>query len=796
MEIADIKAQLTIGQILDHYGLKADKNHRLCCPFHGDKTPSMQVYLETNTVHCFSSNCKLHGKAIDVIDFILHHEGITKHEAINKAKELIGYQEPEQPFEKLFKVFQATLKKNEKAQAYLKERSIEKAEAGFNSGTWANLKQCIIFPLKSKQNKIVSLYGRSIYNNEEAKHFYTRNRKGLYPGYPKADTKQLILTEAIIDAATLLQCTDYKILACYGTNGFTAENEQAIRELNQLEEIIIFFDGDEAGREGTKRIAEKLHQLKPEIKISSINTPEGEDINSLVQSHESEILAHLVEKRSPLSFSSERKNPASPTNLQLDTSNPLKIIYRTLTANYYVKGGLLVSSCKFVGVEKIAREAAEKLQLRSDLIQLDLELLTELLEQHREKINAPKVSPSGGDLEGAISSPYQKQATEFLSKPDLIKRWNELIGKAGVVGEENSRIFLMAIAITHKMREPLHALIQGSSGSGKTHLMAKIYNFIPLADKKNFTRVTEGSLYNYGMYDLQNKLICIEDLDGMKEEAQFAFRELQSKGMIISSTSTKDDNGNISAQEKTVYGPIASMSCTTKGEIYEDNMSRCFIIAVDESHEQSKKVIQYQNQKASGQIDEVKEKQCTEFIQTLVNLLKPYDVINPYADKVHLPEEAHKIRRLNGLYQAFVKAITLMHQYQRRKDERGRLISEKEDLQIAAEILFESILLKVDELDGSLRQFYEQLKAYIKTKGNDHYEFGQREVRQVLHVSKTQLHRYLHDLEQLEYIRQSGGYANRGFNYKVLYWDNVQAMRSKVKRHLQGQLDQLELATA
>jgi DNA-binding MarR family transcriptional regulator len=421
-------------------------------------------------------------------------------------------------------------------------------------------------------------------------------------------------------------------------------------------------------------------------------------------------------------------------------------------------------------------------------------VFTELLEQHREKINAPK-EPQSTFAEATVSK-FAKPALEFLSKPNLIKRWNELIGKAGVIGEENSRIFLMAIAITHKMREPLHALIQGSSGSGKTHLMAKVYNFIPQQDKKNFTRVTEGSLYNYGMYDLQNKLICIEDLDGMKEEAQFAFRELQSKGMIISSTSTKDDNGNISAQEKTVYGPIASMSCTTKGEIYEDNMSRCFIIAVDESHEQSKKVIQYQNQKASGQIDEVKEKQCTEFIQTMVTLLKSYEVINPYADKVHLPEEAHKIRRLNGLYQAFVKAITLMHQYQRRKDERGRLISEKEDLQIAAEILFESILLKVDELDGSLRQFYEQLKAYIKTKGNDHYEFGQREVRQVLHVSKSQLQRYLHDLEQLEYIRQSGGYSNKGFNYKVLYWDNIAALRAKVKRHLQGQLDQLELAAA
>lgn len=826
MEISEIKSQLTIAQVLEHYGLRADKNHRLCCPFHEDKTPSMQVYPETNTVHCFSANCKVNGKAIDVIDFILHKEGISKHEAILKAKELVGYKEPDQPFEKLFKVFQATLKKNEKALGYLKERGIEKAQAGFNEGTWENLKHCVIFPLRNRKEKIVSLYGRSIYNNEEARHFYTRNRKGLYPGYPRGDAKLVILTEAVIDAATLSQHTDFTTLACYGTNGFTQEHEQAIRELKQLEEVVIFFDGDDAGREGARKIAEKLHGVRPEIKLSQVTTPEGEDVNSLIHSHESGILMHLVESRTAFVFSSiEKRNPSStspqPAAGSLDASNPFKLTYRTVSANYYVKGGLRnetdsmrvsldvehpdnkrksrskVDLYEDKQVEKVAREAAEKLQLRADLIQLDLELFTELLEQYRDKQNQPK-EPA---RETQAPHQYEKQALEFLSRPELIKRWNDLVGRAGVVGEETSRIFLMAIAVTHKMAEPLHALIQGSSGSGKTHLMAKIYSFMPQEDKKNFTRVTEGSLYNYGMYDLQNKLIAIEDLDGMKEEAQFAFRELQSKGVIISSTSVKDDNGNIGAQEKTVYGPIASMACTTRGEIYEDNMSRCFVIAVDESLEQSRKVVHYQNMKASGQIDEQKERQCAEFIQCLVSPLKPYDVVNPYADKVHLPEEAHKIRRLNGLYQAFVKAITLMHQYQRRKDARGRLISEKEDLQVAAEIMFESILLKVDELDGSLRQFYERLKHYIRTKGNGHhdpdrnrdYEFGQREVRQALKVSKTQLQRYLSDLEQLEYIRQSGGYPNRGFAYKVLYWDNVQVMRGKVKRHLQGQLDQLEL---
>lgn len=135
MEINEIKQQLTIGQVLDHYGLKPDRNKMLCCPFHDDKAPSMQVYAETNTVFCFSSNCKLHGKAIDVIDFVLYQEGITKHEAILKAQELLGHasngkeqmpsafadrvspkalavaQAPADRFEKLFKVFRGTSRK-------------------------------------------------------------------------------------------------------------------------------------------------------------------------------------------------------------------------------------------------------------------------------------------------------------------------------------------------------------------------------------------------------------------------------------------------------------------------------------------------------------------------------------------------------------------------------------------------------------------------------------------------------------------------------------------------------------
>jgi DNA primase len=444
-------------------------------------------------------------------------------------------------------------------------------------------------------------------------------------------------------------------------------------------------------------------------------------------------------------------------------------------------------------VEKIAREAGEKLGLRADLIEIDLNELTDKLEIYREN----ELDPEAREEEKPIVKiqDYAKCKT-FLSKPNLINRFNDLIGKAGVVGEQGNRVFLFCIASSYKMPDTLHALIQGSTGSGKTHLLTKVSSFIPHEDRKHFTRVTEGSFYNYGTKDLKNKLICLEDLDGMKEEAYLAFRELQSRGMITSSTTGQDEKGNIRAYEKTVFGPIASLSCTTRGEIYEDNMSRCFVIAVDETGEQTERIITYQNQKATGKIDGEKEKQITSFVQDCIRMLRPHEVINPYADKVQLPREAHKIRRLNDLYQSFVKQVTLINQFKRSRDNRNRLISQKEDLQTAADIMFESILLKVDELDGSLRLFYENLKDYVEATGKDHHEtysFSQREIRQALNISKSQLQRYLRNLISLEYIQLSGGHINRGFKYKISYWDNIDKLRAKVKRHLQGQLDQLEL---
>ncbi|WP_302720531.1 toprim domain-containing protein, partial [Gilvimarinus gilvus] len=98
-----------------------------------------------------------------------------------------------------------------------------------------------------------------------AHHYYLKNRSGVYPNYPSSTTKKLILTESIIDAASLLQLRStnlelrkYEILACFGTNGLTNEILSAIKNLNELEEIIFCFDTDEAGQTATLKYAKLL----------------------------------------------------------------------------------------------------------------------------------------------------------------------------------------------------------------------------------------------------------------------------------------------------------------------------------------------------------------------------------------------------------------------------------------------------------------------------------------------------------------------------------------------------------
>lgn len=415
MTIEAIKQQLTLSMLLQHYGLKADKHARLKCPFHNDSTPSLQLYYKTQTAFCFSTNCKTHGKAIDVIDFIMYYENCTKAEAIQKAIAMIGgdvqsntakpTEERHQFLERMFIYFKNAVYNSKPAQEYLQKRNLNHKQMGigYNAGQFHHGerkdetliaqclqygllldlglkartgdtaykpfgKGCICFALRNNKNEIVSFYYRSLYNDKEQRHFYLRDRQGLYPCYPKATTTKLIITESVIDAATLLQQTaiaeTYAILALYGTNGFTQEHQNAIKQLQQLLEIIFFLNGDEPGMKAVAKYAPLLKSAYPNLKITTVEVPQDEDINSLLQGHSADILTHLIETRKEVGiiFSPEAatENKKEETKLFIDTAaetaacntvqknneqraslnaaNPYNLQYQGNEALYQIKG--------------------------------------------------------------------------------------------------------------------------------------------------------------------------------------------------------------------------------------------------------------------------------------------------------------------------------------------------------------------------------------------------------------------------------------------------------------------------
>jgi DNA primase/energy-coupling factor transporter ATP-binding protein EcfA2 len=836
----------------------------------------------------------------------MYKEEINKHEAILKAMQIAGITEIKttqanntfdriQFLTNIFTYFKNALHNSPPAKEYLKKRGLDYMliETGYNSGQYHHGtrkdetliqhsvttgllmpygtnsrsggqaykpfgKNSIVYALRNKAGQVTGLYFRSTINDNDSKHYYLKNRCGLYPKYPKPETKKLIIPESIIDTATLLQIPEitanYSLLASYGTNGITQEHKEAIKELKELEEIVLFFDGDEAGRAGAEARAKELKEIV-KCKISIVNCLEGEDINSLSLGHSPELFTELLNNRKEFSFSNEKtsienkkeesNNHKPPTTnllnkeyqqISIENKNPSfelgalnsctersrsmelealnienshNLHYQSPSADYYIKGGLRSSldsmkiSIQIVNplthfdhrakadlyeykqVESLAKSASQQLSIEISEIKKDLSKLTHLLEQYRN--NTLKEQTSNHKKNVKIPEATINQCLEILQSQNPIKQINQLIGKSGVTGEENNRIFLFVIASSYKMPDTLHALIQGSSGSGKTMLLKTIYDLMPSEDSTKFTRVTDSSFYNYPEHYFVNRLVCFEDIDGLKEDALYAVRELISNELLVSSTSIKTESGQITGAEKTVRGPIASISCTTKGEIYEDNMSRVFLIAVDESHEQTKRIIQYQQQKASGTIDRREEKKAKELLQNSIRLLKPCEVINPFASKIQLPEEAHKIRRLNDLYLSFVKQVTLLNQYQRKKDKQGRLITEPQDLQTANEIMFDSIILKIDELDGSLRNFYEKLKKHVQKQGKD-YAFSQREIRQTFRISKTSCQNYINTLLELEYIQKTYISKHNTYNYKISHWDSLEALRERIKTYLDNQL--------
>lgn len=496
--------------------------------------------------------------------------------------------------------------------------------------------------------------------------------------------------------------------------------------------------------------------------------------------------------------------------MALDVANPNNYQYRTEYLEIHVLGGIKTTKLETLRItlsiqkpkshniirhsidlyndnqtERLVRKTAERLEVGTTIVRRTLQELTRELESHRyllleQQTALPQIKE--------MTASELRTAEAFLKKRNLLEKTNELIGKSGVIGEHTNRLLMYLIFTSRKTNNPLHCISLGSSGAGKTHLQSKVAELIPQEDKVEITVLSANAFYYFNRTELQHKLILIEDLDGA-ESVLYPLRELQSKKRITKTVVHKDAKGTTKTIHLTVEGPVSVAGCTTQESVYEDNSNRSFLLYIDESAEQDKRIMDYQRLASAGKIDEQGQLEASELLRNVQRVLKPIKVINPYAMHLELPGSVFKPRRTNGHYLQFIEAITFYKQCQRESkidSQTGEMYIETtiEDIREANELIMDVLLRKSDIITGACRNYLEELKK----QGT---RFTALEMRRKLKVKKTTQWRYHQQLLENGHIKKVKKKGESLVRYEVTDPDEYRELEETIAKALQKCVDEI-----
>jgi DNA primase len=164
-------------------------------------------------------------------------------------------------------------------------------------------KGSLIFPKYNKAKEVVSFYAKNIKNKNDL----LLNNRGLYPKYPATTCKHLLVTETIIDAASILQHKKiYDGVVALNKYGDTPDDLfDAIGKASQLRQITFVIGETHPNQNYIYELMQKIEDVKPYLQYSLIELPKGQSLQQY-QKHKTLMnLYSLIESRKLLSFNRE-----------------------------------------------------------------------------------------------------------------------------------------------------------------------------------------------------------------------------------------------------------------------------------------------------------------------------------------------------------------------------------------------------------------------------------------------------------------------------------------------------------
>ena len=303
------------------------------CPFHGEKTASFSVAPDKGMYYCFGCH-----KGGGVINFQMEVEGMSYPDAVRALAKRAGMDVPEdeqyqsryRAQERLWalhkeaaRFFHAQLYAPVGAEAlnYALGRGMSKAilttfGVGFAPDTWDSLVKAmrakgytdqelrdsglvtvsqkngnifdrfrgrLMFPIIDVRGNVIGFGGRIIKNDQDTAKYLNspetlifNKRKNLFGLNLAKRSKQgfLILVEGNIDVVSLHQYGFDNAVASLGTS---LTEEQATLLTRYTEQIVLIYDGDEAGQRATRRAIPILEKAGIQVKVLQIRDAKDPD---------------------------------------------------------------------------------------------------------------------------------------------------------------------------------------------------------------------------------------------------------------------------------------------------------------------------------------------------------------------------------------------------------------------------------------------------------------------------------------------------------------------------------------
>ena len=443
--------------------------------------------------------------------------------------------------------------------------------------------------------------------------------------------------------------------------------------------------------------------------------------------------------------------------------------------------------------DKLIRTLCDKWELKLVDVSTTLYDLTLLLENYRleqlrfkGKNHKPQFEPSQEDT---------KQAIKTLKSKTLLKQFVNKLNTTGIIGEDENAIILFMALASYKFSNPFSVLCLAKSGIGKSYILQKLADCMPVGSYSFHTQISPNALYYFDSNDIQEKALLIEDLEWTTQMLT-PLATLQTQGKLIKTRATKDKDGMLHSTTFEVISNLCLVACAYSDKNYENLSLPFLMIHLNHSHKQDLAIMEYQKQCKAGQIkvEEIKETQHQ--LKCIITSLQNVSILNPFATLIELPDDIAHPRKSLLLLLNFIEVITYFFQYQRKQiadKETGEIFiqTHPDDIELAFKLLKNSLFRKADELSASARGFYKWLTNLLteaKTK-----QFTALDIRKTRAIHPRTLNRYLQELNLYSYIKVTGGNKYRGgYIYKLTEFGNQTDIQKRIEKALQTNLEKIK----